>query len=539
LIIKEFEMKTNSPLILRIALGIALLLLAVFSALPLIPPRAVSADAPAKRFSAERAMSDLEVIASEPHGAGSDAQARVREYFVKQIGILGLQAEIKTSGQLSNIFILIPGTDSTGTVLVTGHYDSHPPAPGAGDDGISVAAMLEAIRVLHASPPLRNNLLFLFTDGEELSYLGTYAYLHTYPEAKNELDVILCFDARPDNGPLALWETSPGDAWLVRQMTGLPLSLWAGSWTNREERGEIDTDCSVFFAAGFSGVEIENAEKGIRYHTPRDTVDAISPNLMQAYGKTMLVLTNHFGTVDLRTQVTGSDLDYFTLPLVGMVAYPGWVMPVLSGLGLLSLPGFVVIAWRRGSFSPGRFGWSLLGLLLGIVLIALCAQLAWGGVKNMYSDERAAGIGFEASTAWLTGMMFAAILLMIILLILLSRRLGAINLVPAAAILYLLVWFAVHLLMDADDPFTTAYIAWPLLGGVVGMGVLLFARNPIWKTVLLALCALVVMALLVPQLWLATYTRNDAWIPILAACIPLGFFAPQVESVFGLALKAE
>jgi len=69
---------------------------------------------------------------------------------------------------VSNILVSMPGTNSTRTVLITGHYDSHPPAPGAGDDGLSTVAMLEAIRVLHASPALRNDVLFLFTDGEEL-----------------------------------------------------------------------------------------------------------------------------------------------------------------------------------------------------------------------------------------------------------------------------------------------------------------------------------------------------------------------------------
>ena len=532
-------MNKTSQIILCIILSAAVILLAGFSALQMIPPKAVPADAPATRFSAERAMTDLQVVAREPHSAGSDAQARVREYIVGQVEALGLKAEIETSGQVSNILVFLEGTRSTGTVLVTGHYDSHPPAPGAGDDGLSTVAMLEAIRVMHASSSLRNDVLFLFSDGEELGWLGAYAYLNSHPEAKNEIGVVLGFDGRPGNGPLAMWETSPGDAWLVRQMAGLPLPLWAGSWTNRAERGELDTDFSVFSQAGFTGVEIENAEAGTRYHTSDDTVDAISPNLMQAYGQAMLMLTDRFGEIDLRTRTRGVDLAYFTLPLVGLVPCPTWVTPVLSGLGILALLAFVVVARRQARFSPGRFGWGLLGLLLGTIVIVLCAQLAWGGIKKGYADELAAVSGFEASTAWLTGMMFVAAILMVILLVLLSRRLGAIHLVPAATILYLLVWFAVYLLMDADNPLTTTYIAWPLLGGMAGMGVLLFTKNPFWKTGLLAFSALLVLVLMIPQLWLATYTREDAWIPVLAAIIPMGFFAPQVDTIFGRALTTE
>jgi hypothetical protein len=351
---------------------------------------------PASRFSSERAMRDLTVIASEPHGAGSEAQARVREYIIAQVETLGLHAEIQASGAISNILVRVPGTDSTGTVLVTGHYDSHPPAPGAGDDGLSTAAMLESIRVLHANPPLDNDVLFLFTDGEELGWLGAIDFINKYPGAKQEISVVLCFDGRSGNAPLTLRQTSPGDAWLVRQMTGLPLSLWAGSWTNRAERIDHDTDFEMFQAAGFVGVEIENEASGTRYHTSRDTVDAISPNLMQAYGKSMIALANHFGTVQLRTQTSGPDLDYFTLPLVGLVDYPRWVTPVLSGMGILALLAFMVVAWRQGRFSPRRFGWGMLGLLLGTIGIIICAQLAWSGIKKAYLEELAAVSGFEA-----------------------------------------------------------------------------------------------------------------------------------------------
>jgi hypothetical protein len=275
----------NNPLILRIVLGIGILIIAAFSTLPLVPPQAVSADIPATDFSAERAMMDLALIAKESHGSGSAAQMHVRDYITAQVGTLGLVADIQTSGQLSNILVHIPGTDSTGTVIVTGHYDSHSPAPGAGDNGISVAAMLEAIRVLHANPPFRNDVLFLFTDGEELGWLGASAFIKEYPQAKQE-SVLLCFDARPGNAPLLLQETSPRDAWLMRQMTGLPIAAWAGSWKRDQERNEQDTDFDTFQPAGFMGVVLENEANGTRYHTSRGTVDAISPNLMQSYGKT-------------------------------------------------------------------------------------------------------------------------------------------------------------------------------------------------------------------------------------------------------------
>jgi hypothetical protein len=251
----------------------------------------------------------------------------------------------------------------------------------------------------------------------------------------------------------------------------------------------------------------------------------------------MLALTRRFGTLDLRTRTESPDAVFFTLPLVGLVAYPGWLMLVLSSLGILALIGLVVLAWQRHLFSPGQFSLSLLGLALGIGGIVLCAQLAWGGVKNHYAAGSTAGGIFEASSAWLTGMMLTAALLIILLLVFLSRRFGGFSLHSAALAIYLLVWFAAYALLDADNPLTTAYIAWPLLGGVAGLGILLFIKNPVHKVVLLGLSALAVLVLQVPYLWLGSYTSEDAWIPVLAACIPMCLFAPQVEAIFGRALE--
>lgn len=530
-------MKTN-PLILRIVLGVGILLLAVFSALPLIPPHAVSADAPATSFSAERAMVDLAVIAKEPHGAGSDAQARVREYIVAQVAALGLTAEIQASGPLSNILVRLPGTDSTGTVLVTGHYDSHPPAPGAGDDSISVAAMLEAVRVLRANPSLRNDVLFLFTDAEELGWQGAIAFIRENPEVKQE-SVILCFDALPGSAPLLLQETSPGDAWLLRQIAGLPISAWGSSWKRDQERNEQDTDFDTFAPAGYAGLIFENEASGTRYHTNRDTVDAISPDLVQSYGQTMLILTRRFGTVDLRTRTSGPDLTYFVLPLIGLVTHPGWVMPLLSSFGLLSLLSFIIVGWRKKHFSLGRFALSLLGLLAGIALMVVLAQMAWGVIVKKYAAEISAYDGFESSPIWLSMLMASATVLMILLLSLLSRKLGGVNVTAAAPVIFLFLGFTFALLDGSDNPLTLPWFVWALIGCVAGLGILLFVKKPAWKFILLLCSAYLTLAVTLPWIVLATYTREGAWLPVLVISAWMGLFAPQVEAVFGRALALE
>ena len=54
------------------------------------------------------------------------------------------------------------------------------------------------------------------------------------------------------------------------------ISAWAGSWKRDQERNERDYDFDILEASGFTGVVFENEATGTRYHTTRDTVDAIS-----------------------------------------------------------------------------------------------------------------------------------------------------------------------------------------------------------------------------------------------------------------------
>merc|ERR1719350_367634 len=55
------------------------------------------------------------------------------------------------------------GTGAKHALLVNCHFDSVPQSPGASDDAVSCAIMLEVLEVLATSPqPIRHNIVFLF-----------------------------------------------------------------------------------------------------------------------------------------------------------------------------------------------------------------------------------------------------------------------------------------------------------------------------------------------------------------------------------------
>ena len=91
---------------------------------------------------------------------GAPAHARVRDYIVKQLALLGLQPQLQrefaaapsflplqmqgvVAGMVENIVARVEGTADGPALLLVAHYDTVPNSPGASDDGHAVAALLE------------------------------------------------------------------------------------------------------------------------------------------------------------------------------------------------------------------------------------------------------------------------------------------------------------------------------------------------------------------------------------------------------------
>jgi hypothetical protein len=289
----------------RLIMAAALLVIIIIALIPVMPLKVTPASAPQSVFSAERAMNDLKVVSAQTHPMGSAAQQKVTDYLLAQILVAGATVELQSQTGPANIIVTIPGSAPTGKVLITGHYDSHSGAPGAGDDGVSTVAMLESIRVLQTEQQLRNDLVFLFSDGEELGLYGSTAFL-TLPLA-DQISVVLAFDAWPGHGPTTFQQSSLGDEWLIRNLAQVSPPVYAMSYGVKKERAGLDSDFDVL-SSQLIGMEFENNGKGTLYHTPNDTVAGVDPSLVQSQGESMLLLARHFGSLDLGTAYQGDRL---------------------------------------------------------------------------------------------------------------------------------------------------------------------------------------------------------------------------------------
>lgn len=104
---------------------------------------------------------------AEPaHLIEMDIQRPTGSYYLllKPYGFRNYYANIQ------NIVVKIGphNNESRHSVLVNCHYDTVPESPGASDNGLNCAVMLEILRKLsNSKKPLPNNVIFLFNGAEE------------------------------------------------------------------------------------------------------------------------------------------------------------------------------------------------------------------------------------------------------------------------------------------------------------------------------------------------------------------------------------
>ncbi len=277
---------------------------------PLGAPRPQPAGAPATAFSAARALVELRGVAAAPHPIGSQAESEVRATIVARLQALGLSPHVQTAGVVSqedgrvagtvrNILARLPGSDPARSVLLVAHYDSVAVAPGAADDGSGVATLLETARALSAGPLPRNDIVFLFTDGEEKGLLGARAFLRDDPWAYG-VGVVLNFDSPGSSSPALMYETTSGNGMLVRTLLDAGPPVFASSLMYEVARRQpVETDFRRFKAAGVPGMSFGALDGPADDHTGYDSLHTFRLASLQHEGDTALALARRFGAIDL------------------------------------------------------------------------------------------------------------------------------------------------------------------------------------------------------------------------------------------------
>ncbi len=424
------------------------------------PPAPRGLDAPPHEFSAARAEALIErlIAGVGPHPVGTPANAVVRDRIVAELEALGYDVEVQAElgclaewslcGHVENLIARLPGVRDGPAVMITAHYDSVGAGPGVSDDMVGVAAVLEAARALRSEPAPRNPVVFLISDGEEAGLLGAAAFVRH--SLASEVAAVVNLEARGTSGASMLFETSDGNAGLIRAFLAEAKRPVTNSLLYELYRLlPNDTDFSVYKEAGMAGVNFAYVDDVVHYHTSYDDLAHLDRRSLQHQGDNAFAALRALANADLAA-LDRSDLVYADLAPGVVMSWPGWLAPWLAGGSLLAWLGLAMFLTRRGLASWGGVVLAFLLLLVALAAagaagFAVSTALVWlsGLPQPWYSDPAP-----SRAVVWA-----AAFLMLLLCLWPVARRAGAWSLTVAVWLVWSVLALASALLLTGASVF--------------------------------------------------------------------------------------
>jgi hypothetical protein len=370
-----------------LALGLVIFLLAALAAKSMLVSMPPVRSAPGE-FDAARAKARLAFVLGDqrPHPVDSAADDLVRARLVASLRGIGLEpivrdqmvcndfqrARLVACARVRNV-IAVVGPPRGKALLLSAHYDSVPVGPGASDDGIGVATLLEVGSILDERQ-LKRPVILLFNEGEELGLLGARAFLAD-PLSRN-VDSLLNFEARGVNGPVTMFETSqPNGAAIAAYADSVRRPFASSLATDVARLLPNDTDVTTFKERGWLTLNSAIVGNETRYHSAGDNLEGLDARSLQDMGDEALALSSILSNGAPQAQSTQIFFDvgqrlFVHVPLaVGVV----WLLVLLIAFG--------AIAWRRGAPLRGSgtaFGALAAGSLAGWIAVTIMGLLRTG-----------------------------------------------------------------------------------------------------------------------------------------------------------------
>ncbi|MEV6927719.1 M28 family peptidase [Dactylosporangium sp. NPDC051485] len=547
---RSFVAPPRRPLVAAATL-IVLAIIAALGIADVQPPSPRPATAPAEQFSAGRAFEHVQRIGQEVHVTGSPAADRVRQYVIDTLTADGLHPEIQDAvgvnagkfgdggmAHIRNVVAVLPGTASTGQLVLMAHYDSVQVSYGANDDGAGTSTLLEVARALTApgAERPRNDVVFLFTDAEEACLCGAEAFVSQHPLGQKP-SVVLNFEARGSSGPAVMFQTSESNADLIDVYARTPHPVGTSLAVEVYRLLSNDTDFTPFLAQSrFTGLNTAYIDGSSVYHSPFDRPSTMNRASLQHHGDNALALAREFGRADLPPLMRPASSDAVYFPFAGLlVRYPATLTWPIAALALLAVAALVLLARRRGLTTIPRTLSALALALVPLIAAAVAAQALWSLlvlIRPGYGEllDPARPTWFRFGVLALTAAMLLSWYAMS------RRRLGPVPLATGGLALLALL----GALFAAVIPGGSYLVAIPALVGSLAGIAALYVRPPLARTAVLTVGAAVpvlvlapTVALFLPALGLATGAAAAMFATLLGLAV-----LPVLELLFRPPLAA-
>ena len=392
--------------IISLLLLVGLVYYSFYSLMPSYGPSETIAET---EFSTDRALIALKEISSSPHYLGSADHERVRLYLVSQLESMGLQVEEQQASVLQedgkslvkpkNVMARLKGSNPGKALLLLSHYDSAKvPSFGASDAGSGVVTILESVRAYMASGKTpKNDIIILFSDGEELGLDGAKLFVNEHPWAKN-VGLVLNFEARGSGGPSnMILETNQGNSKLIKAFSeaGPEHPVASSLMYSIYKMLPNDTDSTVFREDGdIDSFFFAFIDDHFDYHTANDNFENLDRNSLQHQGSYLLPLLHYFGDADLSKLKAEQDYVYVNFPLLKLIYYPfSWIIWMLVIAAIVFI-GLLLYGISRGRITGASVGKGFAALFLSLVACGLLGYFGWELILTIYPQYNEIQHGF-------------------------------------------------------------------------------------------------------------------------------------------------
>ncbi|KAM0755633.1 hypothetical protein T439DRAFT_320338 [Meredithblackwellia eburnea MCA 4105] len=289
-------------------------------------------------------------------------------------------------------------------VLVNAHTDSTLPSPGAADDLVGVATMLETIRVMAMSPRrLTNAVVFLFNGAEESLQDASHMYI-TQHSTRNTIKSVINLEACGVGGPEIVFQATSEE--MIRALAHTPRPYGTVLATEVFSSGLIvsDTDFRQFAQYGnLTGLDMALVQNSYLYHTRLDLHEFIEPGALQHMGENTIALLEYLTSNATKLgnspnaprlpHAASSETIYFSgLGGLLFVIYTKAQATVFYGT-LAAISAILVssrVDWKRRSLYLAGYigiGASLVGALIGANLAAFAGAIVMNKSLTWFRHE--------------------------------------------------------------------------------------------------------------------------------------------------------
>ena len=394
------------------------------------PPTAAPATAAPTAFSATRAMADVRAIGQRPHPVATADNQRVHAYLAGRLRALGLAVEerhylvdpqgyavlrrwnpeVSPAAELVDLVGVLPGHDRRlPAVALMAHTDTVWGSPGAADDSLGVAAILESLRAIEARGQPARDVVVLLTDGEELNLSGARAFWPSDAIAAH-VGAVINLESRGAGGRATMFETGAGNAGMMGLFARGVAHPVANSMSVLAYRlMPNDTDFTVSREKGLPGFNFAMLGRPRYYHSPRATVDRVDPRTLQDLGDQALGIASTLASSPTLPSAPG-DAVFFDVAGRGLVHYSvgtGWLVLLAATLAWGAACWRVMRAGAMRAVDLLGGGAAMLWLVAHAVLALAAFNLlsGSGGHPNYY--DRLAKL---SSLEWQAGLIALAAL---------------------------------------------------------------------------------------------------------------------------------